>query len=122
MARMLIYIRDNWIVITLLTLAGITFISLWPLEELPSVPGTDKILHLIAYAILMFPAALCKTKKWAVLCILFIAYSGIIELLQPYVNRYCEWLDLAANIIGVICGLISAELINHFFPVTTLRS
>ena len=122
MARMLIYIRDNWIVITLLTLAGITFISLWPLEELPSVPGTDKILHLIAYAILMFPAALRKTKKWAVLCILFIAYSGIIELLQPYVNRYCEWLDLAANIIGVICGLISAELINHFFPVTTRRS
>jgi len=43
--------------------------------------------------------------------LLFIGYSGAIELLQPYVNRYGEWMDLAANAMGVVCGLIVAEFI-----------
>jgi VanZ family protein len=120
--RLIIYIRDNWVAITLFILTGITVVSLWPLEKLPPVPGTDKIHHLIAYAILMFPSALRKPNKWILLCLLFIAYSVIIELLQPYVNRHFEWLDLAANAIGVVCGLISAELINYLFPTIGTRS
>jgi VanZ family protein len=54
--------------------------------------------------------------------LLFIAYSGAIELLQPYVNRYGEWLDMAANAVGLVCGLIVAELANRFFPVIANRS
>lgn len=54
--------------------------------------------------------------------LLFIAYSGAIELLQPYVNRYGEWLDMAANTVGVFCGLIIAELINRFFPAIANQS
>ena len=27
----------------------------------------------------------------------FQAYSGVIELVQPYVNRYWEWLDVLAK-------------------------
>ena len=54
--------------------------------------------------------------------LLFIAYSGAIELLQPYVSRYGEWLDMAANTLGIICGLIVAELINRFSPITPNRA
>jgi len=81
------------------------------------MPGTDKTHHLFAYAFLMFPTALRKPKNWILLSLLFIAYGGAIELLQPYVNRYGEWLDMAANTAGVACGLIIAELANHFFPI-----
>ena len=116
------FIKTNWIVFTLFTLAVITALSLWPLEKLPPVPGTDKTHHLISYAILMFPTALRKPNKWILFCLLFIAYSGVIELLQPYVNRYGEWLDLAANVTGVVFGLIIAELINYFFPTIINRS
>ena len=122
MIRLLTFIKTNWIAFTLFTLTVITALSLWPLEKLPSVPGTDKTHHLIAYAVLMFPTALRKPNKWILFGLLFIAYSGAIELLQPYVNRYEEWLDMAANTTGVVCGLIIAELINNFFPAISNRS
>lgn len=112
-------VRAHWIAFTVFNLLVITFLSLWPLETLPSVPGTDKTHHLLAYAALAFPAALRKPDRWIMICLLFIAYSGAIEVVQPYVNRYGEWLDMAANTLGVICGLIIAGLINRFFPAVS---
>jgi len=116
MTRMLNIIKTYWRILTVATLVAITFLSLWPLEQLPSVPGTDKTHHLIAYACLMFPAALRKPKNWLLLGVLFIAYSGTIELIQPYVNRYGEWLDMAANSTGVVCGALAAGLVNLLLP------
>lgn len=108
-------VKKYWVAITLSVLAAITILSLLPLKELPPVPGTDKTHHFIAYALLMFPAALRKPKRWWLLCIGFIAYSGIIELVQPYVNRYGEWLDMAANAAGVVCGMLVAIGVNRLF-------
>jgi VanZ family protein len=116
MMILLTFIRTNWISITLLTLAAITALSLWPLEFLPSVPGSDKTHHFIAYAGLMLPTALRKPKYWLLIGLFFIGWSGAIEILQPYVNRYGEWLDLAANTAGIVCGLLIAQMINHFYP------
>lgn len=45
--------------------------------------------------------------------LLFVLYSGMIELIQPYVNRYGEWLDLAANTLGLACGLLLAEVFRR---------
>ena len=117
MIRLLTLIRKNWIIFTLFVLLSITILSLWPLDELPSVPGTDKAHHLIAYAILMLPTALRKPNRWILFGLFFIAYSGAIELLQPYVNRYGEWNDMIANTAGVVCGLFIAEIVNFLFPV-----
>ncbi len=114
MIKLQTIIKNNWIFLTLCILAAITTLSLWPLGKLPSVPGTDKTHHLIAYGVLMFPTALRKPDKWILYGLLFIAYSGAIELLQPYVNRYGECMDMAANISGIVCGFIIAELINYF--------
>ena len=117
MIKLLTLIRKNWIIFTLFILIVITILSLSPLDELPSVPGTDKAHHLIAYAILMLPTALRKPNRWVLFGLFFIAYSGAIELLQPYVNRYGEWNDMLANTAGVVCGLIIAEIFNFLFPV-----
>jgi VanZ family protein len=122
MIRLLTLIKTNWIIFTLFILLVITILSLWPLDELPSIPGTDKTHHLIAYAILMLPTALRKPDRWILFGLLFIAYSGAIELLQPYANRYGEWLDMLANTAGVVCGLIIAEIVNFFFPVKLSNS
>jgi len=106
-------LKSHWLMVTLAILAAITLLSLWPLKNLPPIPGTDKTHHLVAYAALMFPVALRKPERWLLLGLGFIAYSGAIELLQPYVNRYGEWLDLAANTVGVICGAVLAELTSR---------
>ena len=122
MIRLLNLIKTNWIILTLFILLVITILSLWPLDKLPLVPGTDKTHHLIAYAILMLPTALRKPERWILFGLFFIVYSGAIELLQPYVNRYGEWLDMLANTAGIVCGLIIAEIVNFFFPVKLSNS
>lgn len=116
MTKSLYLIKTHWISLTLFTLVAITALSLWPLDSLPPVPGTDKTHHLIAYAVLMFPVALRRPDRWIVMGVLFVAYSGAIELLQPYANRYGEWLDLAANTAGVACGIIVAGVMNRLLP------
>jgi VanZ family protein len=45
----------------------------------------------------------------------FILCGGLIELIQPYVNRHGEWLDMLANTSGVILGALLAHLADGFY-------
>ena len=112
-------IKDHWFIISLLTIISITILSLYPLDNLPEVPGTDKTHHFIAYAALSFPTALRKPNRWIYYILFFVFYGGLIELIQPYVNRYGEWLDMLANTGGVVCGVILATMIT---TITTNQS
>lgn len=87
-------------------LLAIGYLSLTPLAELPEVPGSDKFHHLIAYALLAFLALLTRKSARAAGAVLLavIAYGGLIELIQPYVNRYGEFGDFLANAAGAILG------------------
>lgn len=116
MIKVLIFMKTNWVFFSLVILTSITALSLWPVSQLPDVPGTDKTHHLIAYAALVFPLALRKPAHWRLIALSLVVYSGVIELIQPYVNRYGEWLDLAANAAGIVCGFLLVELIVYFFP------
>lgn len=107
------FVSHRWALLTVLLLILITLLSLAPLPQLPTVPGTDKTHHLIAYAALIFPTALRKPNLWKWIALFFILYSGAIELVQPFVNRYGEWLDLLANSGGILCGWLLAELANR---------
>ncbi len=113
MIRLLNLIKTYWLACTAFTLVAITILSLVPLPTLPSVPGKDKTLHLIAYAALMFPTGLRHPKYWLAIPLVFILYSGMIELIQPSVNRHCELLDLVANTCGLACGLLLAEMFRR---------
>ncbi|MBL4942566.1 MAG: VanZ family protein [Colwellia sp.] len=100
--------------LTLMLLVSIATLSLWPVTYLPNVPGTDKTHHFIAYAALMLPTALKRPKHTLAIAVGFIAFSGAIELIQPFVNRYGEWLDMAANTIGLFCGWLLAKVLMYF--------
>ena len=114
-------LRKHWLSLTLFILTIIIILSLWPLESLPPVPGTDKTHHFVAYGTLMLPTALRKPKHWQIIVLLFIVGSGLIELCQPYVNRYGEFADLIANALGLGCGLILAEVILRIYPINLDR-
>lgn len=100
--------------ISFMMLAIVTIASLAPLPVLPEVPGSDKTHHLISYALIAFPISLVKPKYWSMFLFVVVILSGAIELIQPYVNRYGEWLDLLANIVGIIIGLGIAVLVTIF--------
>ena len=102
------YWRSLSILIMLLT----TTFSLAPLDNLPEAPGSDKTHHFIAYAALAFPTALRKPRQWPIIILGFALYSVLIELIQPLVNRYGEWMDFLANACGLFIGVALASLIN----------
>ena len=108
MSKAINLVSKYWFSLSVLLLLAVSFLSLSPLEELPNVPGSDKTQHLIAYALLAFPTAVRKPNGWIYIILFFAIYSGAIEVIQPYVNRYGEWTDFIANLAGLLIGSIIA--------------
>ena len=108
-------IQQHWKPVTIFLLLVIAFLSLYPLPKLPEFTGTDKTHHLVAYFLLALPSGLKKPNKWVLFIFLFIIFGGVIEMIQPYVNRYGEWLDFFANTIGVIFGFFVGVIVNNKF-------
>ena len=106
-------IQQHWKLVTIFLMLIIAFLSLYPLPKLPEFPGTDKTLHLVAYFFLALPSGLKKPNKWVLYICLFIIFGGVIEMIQPYMNRYGEWLDFFANAIGVIFGFFVGIILNN---------
>jgi len=116
MNTLLNFNKKHWLKITVILLLAITYASLRPLYlDLP--PNSDKTLHLITYCLLILPAAIRSHKSLFTLVICLFIWSGVIELIQPYVGRYGEWLDLLANscglLIGVGIGLVISKTLDR---------
>ena len=115
MLALLRFISGRWQMLSLLILTVVTALSLYPLSALPAVPGTDKTYHFIAYGLLMLPVALHRPKYWLWIGLFFFSWSAAIELIQPYVSRHAQWLDLLANGGGLLCGILIGHLLNRSF-------
>ena len=100
-----------------MTLA-LTVAMLWPLDQPPLAPeGSDKLVHLIAFAALAFPLA--RTGRIGLLPVFLgaSAFGGAIELVQPSFNRSADVKDWVSDIVGIIlgiaCGLLYRRLRRH---------
>lgn len=100
--------------LTVLIALAIGYLSLSPLETLPPAPGGDKLHHLIAYAVLCFLLLFKDAAAARTVLPLAVAYGGLVELVQPFVNRYGEWGDFAANAMGCLIGFALARLAQKF--------
>ena len=92
--------------LTLIVTLILTVAMLWPMDQPPPTPeGSDKLVHLAAFAALAFPLA--RTSRVSLLLI-FIgasAFGGLIELIQPTFNRSADLNDWIADILGVVLGI-----------------
>ena len=107
------FIRNQWLNLSAFLLVLITALSLYPLDNIPEAPGSDKTHHFIVYAALAFPTALRKPKRWPIMILYFALYSGLIELIQPHANRHGEWMDFLANGCGLLIGVALAYSTNQ---------
>ena len=107
-----IFFYENWKIYTYLIFILITFLSLYPLQEQPSIPGSDKIHHLIGYSALAIGVGLRRPSNYVLIIIFFSFYSGLIEIIQPYVNRFREIEDFLFNNLGILIGLTLGIFIN----------
>lgn len=100
-------------IITALLAAGLAVAMLTPVDVPQSVPsGTDKLVHLAAFGLLVLPAALSRRVPLGLLFVgLFIgavAFGGAIELIQPQFGRSADINDWVADMAGAALGLLLA--------------
>ncbi len=141
-------LRTVGIILTFFVLIAILYFSFMPKEQYPNVswiPFADKGDHMVAYAALgfsLFVATLQipgsgKAKKegrkphstlhltsWAGPSIIMTLSFGLlfgvaVELLQPFFGRAREWMDVAADFMGLVVGLALAlallNLVGNYF-------
>ena len=92
--------------LTLIVTLILSVAMFWPMDQPPPAPeGSDKLVHLAAFAALAFPLA--RTNRVSLLFV-FIgasAFGGLIELIQPTFNRSADLNDWIADILGVMLGI-----------------
>jgi len=108
--------RNIDIYATIIIAVVIGLATLTPVEELPAVSGSDKLYHLISFAILTLPIAVIRPKAVWVIFILSVGYGGAIEVLQPLVNRNCELADFLADAGGAALGMAMSKAFVRLSP------
>jgi len=95
--------------------------SLIPPNNIPDIQFSDKLIHAIFYGILAFLLFLAvdqqnkKTNtlvsRWKAVLFIGLSAGAVVELIQMYLteSRSGEWLDVIANISGMLIALIIAE-------------
>lgn len=111
--RIVVFFQHYYVWCTLTLMVLIASLSLSPLSELPTIPGSDKTHHIVAYATLAIPLSVARPRSWLWGLLGLLSFSGAIELAQPYVNRYGEWADLFANGLGLLVGAIAAHVMLY---------
>ena len=112
--------------ISVILILVIWYLSLFtpPKTELANVRFIDKWAHLLMYGSLAF---VLWMEDWRVrkaspsmpralaLYIGPVAMSGLIELAQAYctTDRSGDWLDLAANAIGALAGIVLSGMLTR---------
>ena len=73
---------------------------------------TDKLLHFISFAVLVFPLAWTRRFRLFYLCIVASTFGVVMELAQPFFDRYADLEDWVFNNLGIIFGLVCSILIR----------
>lgn len=105
---------------TLAATAALIYASLRPVE--PAAPAflqADKLLHMAAYAVLalLLAHALARTTRLrpadvALAAIVWASALGaLLEQVQHYVGRSCDFLDVVANVAGATLAVLLRVLL-----------
>ena len=84
--------------LTLIVTTVLTVAMLWPIHQPPPAPeGSDKVVHLIAFAALAFPLA--RTGRIGLIPVFVGAnvFGGLIEVIQPSFGRSADMQDWIAE-------------------------
>ena len=112
-------------------IAILTLVLYWPmLLVLAHVPVPESVQNFLAYLVLTFllwfsikPKQKVNWRKAApwLLLVLITGYSAADEIVQSYVGRNCDAMDVAANFSGVVFGLTLLTFLN-FVPAAFIIS
>lgn len=99
---------------TMVIVVTVGALALWPMYPV-AIPGTDKTHHFLAFAAIVFPIATQKPRWLPAIVILAAAYGAAIEVIHPYVGRYGDVSDWAADLLGILAGAAAGLVANRLF-------
>ena len=100
-----------WFCAGVLVAAIVTFYSLLPADRVPQIGVSDKIEHVVAYAVLAFWfASVVARWDYVFMILALVALGGGIEILQGLMKmgREADIRDFVADCIGAGVGLLLA--------------
>ena len=96
----------------------ILFLSLQPPGEGDTkLLVSDKLLHFIAYGVMVLPVLFDRIFPQFLVFIIAFIYGGCIELVQPFWGREADIMDLWANTAGIILGILIAQSLIFVFKI-----
>ena len=102
------------IFLTIIFTIIICFGTLTPLPKSLDVPGSDKWHHFVAFAFLVYPLTVANKKCWIPIILFGLFFGALIELVQPYLNRFGDIQDFQADAIGVLIGFALGVIVYSF--------
>tara|TARA_B100001093_G_scaffold509194_1_gene572795 strand:+ start:3364 stop:3744 length:381 start_codon:yes stop_codon:yes gene_type:complete len=95
--------------------------TLTPLPKSLDVPGSDKWHHFVAFSFLVYPLTVANKKCWIPIILFGLFFGALIELVQPYLNRFGDIQDFQADAIGMLIGF-ALGVIVYSFRASVLRN
>jgi VanZ family protein len=114
--------RTVWRVLLALLLGAVCFLAFSTRPPEPLSTGWDKLNHAVAFAALAMAALLAfpgpGRAVWVLVPLGLIAFGGSIEIVQAVIpGRSGEWLDLAADALGIVAGaIVTLPLLRAAYP------
>jgi len=110
--------RRLWLALGWAMVAAVIWLSLTPSPPKVDFEASDKLGHLLGYAVLMFWFAQLYTRRARVLYAAgFIAMGIALEVLQGELRyRTYEVFDMYANSLGVLAGWAAALAFPRVLP------
>jgi len=100
--------------LTVIVASALAYLTLMPLSVSDSIPGSDKLHHLIGFAALTLPCAVLYPSALVWLVPMAVLFGGALEVIQPFAGRHGEVLDFYADTIGVLIGTaLGLSLYRH---------
>ena len=96
----------------------ITILSTQEVNIESSVNSLDKVLHFLCFSYLTLITWLSRIlNKDLHVYVIVLAYGILIEIVQGFLPyRSFEYLDIFADFVGVIAGLIIIKILKNLYP------
>ena len=87
--------------------------TLMPLPQAVDILETDKWYYFVAFAALTYPLTVANRRCWFLIIAFGLSFGALIEIIQPYVNRFGDVADFTADAVGVLIGF-SFGVVGYF--------